>query len=157
MKAKVLILSLYDQLTGPMAAGWLKSFDPELFIVSAGMKAKGLVDPLAVDVMQQTGIDISGRIPHPVNEFLDLNWDYLLILNQCADDKHPLFTGNILHRVYMEFDAIESLKYAPEQLQESYQRVRDEVRFRLFDFYLRDLCGKEILGADSCGVSCDLP
>lgn len=157
MKAKILILSSHDRLIGPMAAGWLKSFDSELFIVSAGMKAKGLVDPLAVDVMQQTGIDISAQIPNPVSEFLDLNWDYLLIINQCADDKYPLFTGNILHRVYMEFDAIESLKCMPEKLLESYQRVRDEIRFRLFDFYLRDLCGKEILGADSCGVSCDLP
>ena len=55
------------------------------------------------------------------------------------------------------FDALDALHAKSVTTETAYQVLRDQIRYQLFDFYLRDLCGKEMLGSDSCGVSCDLP
>lgn len=58
-----------------MAHGFLKSFDKDLDVFSAGTKPAENVNPLAIKVMHETGIDISSHTPHNVEEYLNLPWD----------------------------------------------------------------------------------
>lgn len=53
-----------------MAHGFLQSFDPNIKVFSAGTRPAERVNPRAVEVMKERGIDISGHTPHNVDEYL---------------------------------------------------------------------------------------
>ena len=71
MKKRILILCTGNSCRSQMAEGFLKSFDDELEVFSAGVKPEGRVNPNAVKVMNELGIDISSGKPEDVNEFIN--------------------------------------------------------------------------------------
>lgn len=67
---KILILCTGNSCRSQMAHGFLQSFDPSLEVFSAGTHPAEKVNPMAVEVMQEAGIDISHHIPTNVSEYL---------------------------------------------------------------------------------------
>lgn len=67
---KVLILCTGNSCRSQMAHGFLQSFDPNIKVFSAGTRPAERVNPRAVEVMKERGIDISGHTPHNVDEYL---------------------------------------------------------------------------------------
>ena len=63
MKKKILIICTGNTCRSQMAEGFLKSFDKNLEVFSAGTKVEKLVNPYAVKVMAEDGIDISKQYP----------------------------------------------------------------------------------------------
>ena len=72
---KVLILCTGNSCRSQMAHGFLQSFDPNIKVFSAGTRPAERVNPRAVEVMKERGIDISGHTPHNVDEYLKESWD----------------------------------------------------------------------------------
>ena len=157
METKFLIITSHGRIVGPMAAGWLQSFDEEFRVQSAALAPAEAIDPMAISVMQVEKIDIQSFKPTPLTSFQAQNWDYVLLINLDEEADLPTFSGNVLHRMTFHFDALDALHAKSVTTETAYQVLRDQIRYQLFDFYLRDLCGQEMLGADSCGVWCDLP
>ena len=60
-----------------MAHGLVQTLHPEWEVCSAGTHPAARVNPLAVMVMQEIGIDISQHTPHHVQEYLSESWDYV--------------------------------------------------------------------------------
>ncbi len=58
-----------------MAQGFLKSFDNKIEVYSAGTVPAARVNPKAIEVMAEAGIDISKNTPKSVDEFLNDQWD----------------------------------------------------------------------------------
>ena len=60
-----------------MAEGFLKSFDKNLKVVSAGTEPSNEVHPKAIQVMKEVGIDLTGNYPKSVNEFINQEFDFV--------------------------------------------------------------------------------
>ena len=79
---KVLVLSETDALCGPMAAAFLRDFSTALEVQSAGTNPLPAIDPLAVEVMHESLIDLESYIPRDINEFIETDYDAVF---QCPD------------------------------------------------------------------------
>lgn len=132
---KVLILCTGNSCRSQMAHGFLQSFDPELEVFSAGTKPAGKVNLLAVKVMKEVGIDISGHIPHSVVEYLNDTWDYVITVCGGANESCPVFTGNVEHRTHLGFDDPSDAIGSEEYVLSEFRRVRDDIKNKFEDFY----------------------
>lgn len=132
---KVLILCTGNSCRSQMAHGFLQSFDPELEVFSAGTKPAGKVNLLAVKVMKEVGIDISGHRPHSVVEYLNDTWDYVITVCGGANESCPVFTGSVEHRTHLGFDDPSDAIGSDEFVMAEFRRVRDEIKNKFEQFY----------------------
>jgi len=135
MKAKILILCTGNSCRSQMAEGFLKFFDPELEVYSAGTKPEVKVNSNAVEVMKELGIDISSHYPKNVNDFVNLPFDYVITVCDKAKEVCPVFTGDVKHRLHIGFDDPAEAKGTREEVLSVYRRVRDEIKARFTKFY----------------------
>ncbi|RPI00737.1 MAG: arsenate reductase ArsC, partial [Calditrichaeota bacterium] len=96
---KILILCTGNSCRSQMAEGWLKSFDDRLQVFSAGTAPAARVHPKAVQVMAEVGIDLSRNHPKSVDQFLSVNFDYVITVCDHANETCPLFLGSVKHRL----------------------------------------------------------
>ena len=122
-----------------MAHGFLQSFDNAIEVHSAGTKPAGKVNPMAVKVMSEIGIDISHHMPKSVNQYLGHEWDYVITVCGGANESCPMFTGKVKNRLHIGFDDPSEATGTPEFINSEFLRVRDEIRMRFYDFYLQEL------------------
>ena len=118
-----------------MAHGFLQSCNTELKVFSAGTKPAEKVNPLAVKVMYEKGIDISGHTPHNVDEYLNEPWDYVITVCGGANETCPAFVGKVRHRVHIGFDDPSDAIGSEEIVLSEFRRVRDEIKDRFKQFY----------------------
>jgi len=127
---KILFLCTGNACRSQMAEGWtrhLKGDRIEAF--SAGVDPKG-IDPFAVKVMAEAGVDISGQGSTHVDEVSQVAFDYVLTVCGHAHENCPVFPGRT-RVVHVGFDDPPRLaEGAREESQRlaPYRRVRDEIR-----------------------------
>ncbi|MCI1778703.1 MAG: arsenate reductase ArsC [Bacteroidales bacterium] len=131
---KILILCTGNSCRSQMAMGFLKSFDNTLEVFSAGTEPAERVHPLAIKIMKEAGIDISGNKPKNVKEFLEEEWDYVITVCSNAADNCPVFTGKVRHRLHMGFDDPSEAEGTPEYIENEFRRVREEIRNSFIKF-----------------------
>lgn len=136
---KVLILCTGNSCRSQMAHGFLQSFDKDLSVFSAGTKPAEKVNPKAVEVMKEAGVDISGHNPHNVTEYLDEPWDYVITVCGGANENCPVFSGDEKHRLHIGFDDPSDAKGSDEFVASEFRRVRDEIIVRFKKFYNDEL------------------
>ena len=136
---KILILCTGNSCRSQMAHGFLQSFDNAIEVHSAGTKPAGKVNPMAVKVMSEIGIDISHHMPKSVNQYLGHEWDYVITVCGGANESCPMFTGKVQNRLHIGFDDPSEATGTPEFINSEFLRVRDEIRMRFYDFYLQEL------------------
>ena len=132
---KALILCTGNSCRSQMAHGFLQSFDKDLSVFSAGTKPAEKVNPKAVEVMKEAGVDISGHNPHNVTEYLDEPWDYVITVCGGANENCPVFTGDVKHRLHIGFDDPSDAKGSDEFVSSEFRRVRDEISIRFKKFF----------------------
>ncbi|MFH0755715.1 MAG: arsenate reductase ArsC [Bacteroidota bacterium] len=133
---KILILCTGNSCRSQMAHGFLQSFDSRMQVASAGTEASGKLNPKAVEVMREIGIDISHHSSDQVEMYLDDEWDYVITVCGGANETCPAFLGKVNHRLHIGFDDPSHATGTPEFIQSEYYRVRDEIKdafFRLFE------------------------
>jgi len=118
-----------------MAEGFLRSFDSNLEVFSAGTIAEGKVNPHAAKVMKEVGIDITTQTSDSVKLFLDENFDYVVTVCDGAKEVCPVFTGNVKNRVHLGFEDPASAKGTEEEVLPLYRKVRDQIKERFYEFY----------------------
>lgn len=118
-----------------MAHGFLQALDAELEVHSAGTKPAMQVNPLAVKVMKEAGIDISGHTPKSVELYLNEEWDYVITVCGGANESCPSFTGNVKHRLHIGFDDPSDAIGDEAYIMSEFHRVRDEIAQRFTQFY----------------------
>lgn len=135
MFKKILILCTGNSCRSQMAEGYLKSLDKELEVYSAGTKPEIKINPYAVEVMKEKGIDIEHQYPKNVNEFIDMNFDYVITVCDNAKEVCPYFTGNVLHRLHIPFEDPADAEGSDNEILEVYRKVRDEIINEFGRFY----------------------
>lgn len=118
-----------------MAEGFLKSFDKRLEVFSAGTKAELRVNPRAVKVMKEIGIDISQGIPERVEKYLDVNFDFVITVCDGAKEICPVFLGSVTNRLHIGFDDPADARGTETEILEVFRRVRDEIKIDFAEFF----------------------
>lgn len=132
---KILILCTGNSCRSQMAEGFLKSFNPELEVVSAGTNPSSEVHPKAIEVMHESFIDISSNKPKNVEQFLDQAFDYVITVCGGANESCPAFTGDVMQRLHIGFDDPAEATGTEEEILSVFRRVRDEIKNDFFKFY----------------------
>lgn len=136
---KILILCTGNSCRSQMAHGFLQSFDPRLEVFSAGTEASGRLNPKAVEVMKEAGVDISHHTSDKVDQYLGEEWDYVITVCGGANENCPVFMGKVKHRLHMGYDDPSHATGTHEFIQSEYYRVRDEIREGFWKLYLERL------------------
>lgn len=129
-KPKVLFLCTGNSARSQMAEGYLRhvagtEFEP----LSAGLDPKGL-HPLAVEVMQEIGIDISKQHSKDVRAFLGQAIPYVITVCDNARQRCPIFplTYKFLH---WSLDDPAGVQGSHAERLAAFRRVRDQIRERI--------------------------
>jgi arsenate reductase len=109
-----------------MAEGFLHHMGWDAY--SAGMKPEIEVNPFAVKVMVEMGIDISHHIPESVNKYLDKNFHIVATVCDHAREICPAFTGSCESKIHHSFEDPADATGNDEEITEVYRRVRDEIK-----------------------------
>lgn len=119
-----------------MAEGFLKSFDAQLEVHSAGTQPAVRVHPKAVVVMKEVGMDLTRASPKNVDQFINQPFDYVITVCDHAKETCPVFTGKVKHRLHIVFDDPAEATGTEQEILATFRRVRDEIRERFYQLYL---------------------
>lgn len=135
MKKKILILCTGNSCRSQMAEGFLKSFDSELEVFSAGTKPAERVNPKAIQVMKEVGIDISENYPKDVEQFVNEAFDYVITVCYNAKETCPVFTGKVGKQLHIGFEDPAEATGTEEEVLFVFRKVRDEIKEEFWNFY----------------------
>jgi arsenate reductase (thioredoxin) len=128
-KLKILYLCTGNSCRSQMAEGWTKHLKGDAIdACSAGVEPHG-IDPRAIKVMAEVGIDISGQTSKHLDTLQDIEFDCVITLCDQANESCPLFFGKT-RRLHMGFDDPPKLaggSPTEEEALRHYRRVRDEI------------------------------
>jgi arsenate reductase len=134
MKPAVLVLCTGNSCRSHLAEGILRAALGDSFEVqSAGSKPAGYVHPLAIQVMKEIGIDISGHRSKHMDEFLNRPIETVITVCGNADQACPLFPGQ-MNRYHWGFDDPAHAKGPDEEKVAVFRRVRDQIKM-VFEAY----------------------
>ena len=132
-RKRILFLCTGNSCRIQMAEGWARTPKSDVIeAYSAGIETHGL-NPLAVQVMSEAGVDISGHRSKNVKELLEIPFDYVVTVCGHAHETCPRFPGSVTRVVHKGFDdppflASQLPEEAVEERLDCYRRVRDEIR-----------------------------
>lgn len=132
---KILILCTGNSCRSQMAEGFLKSFDPELEVYSAGTNPSSQVHPKAVQVMAEAGVDISDGVPENVDKYLDQSFDYVITVCDNAKETCPVFIGQVKEQLHIGFEDPAEATGTEEEVLAEFRRIRDEIKRDFKAFY----------------------
>jgi arsenate reductase len=115
-----------------MAEGLLRELTDAYEVHSAGTNPAGHIHPLAIEVMNERGIDPSGQHPKHVNDFLGrLPVKYLIIVCEGANESCPRIFPGMLNRQLWPVDDPATFVGSPEATKEKFRTVRDQIESKL--------------------------
>lgn len=133
-KKSVLCICTFNSVRSQIAEGLLRKMYGDRFtVVSAGVATAG-VNPYAIRVMAEIGIDISGQRSRNVKEFSGRSFDYILFLCDHARHACPaLFkSGKTYHR---DFPSPSEVRDNEDLILREFRELRDDIRAWLTDIF----------------------
>jgi len=129
-KLKILFLCTGNSCRSQMAEGWARHLKSDCIeSYSAGIETHGL-NPNAVKVMAEAGVDISGHHSKHLNELKDINFDYVITVCDNAHESCPMFPGKtkVIHVGFDDPPRLAKEARTEEKALNCYRRVRDEIK-----------------------------
>ena len=126
-KTKILFLCTGNSCRSQMAEGWARHLKSDVIeAYSAGVWPAG-VSSRAIKAMAEAGVDISSHKSQHVNDFKDVEFDYVVTLCDNAKEQCPVFTGDakLVHRA---FDDPVMMIGTNDQIMAAFRQTRDEIR-----------------------------
>jgi len=113
----------------------MKSFDDTLEVFSAGTNPSDRVHPKAVQVMKESGIDLSDNYPKKADIFLNERFDYVITVCDNARENCPVFFGRVGETIHIGFEDPAEATGTEEEVMNEFRRIRDEIKKDFFKFY----------------------
>ena len=130
MKLRVLFLCTHSSARSQMAEGFLRALAGDRFdAASAGTEAHG-VNPLAVRVMAEAGVDISRYTSKTLDRFVGEPWDHVITVCDSANEACPIFPAATT-RLHWSFDDPSAGRGSEAERLTVFRRVRDEIKATL--------------------------
>jgi arsenate reductase (thioredoxin) len=128
MKPTALILCTGNSCRSHLAEGILRQAAGDILNVqSAGSNPAGYVHPLAIQVMEEIGINISKHRSKHLNEFLNQPIETIITVCGNADQACPIFPGQVNRHHWPFYDPAKAEGSDAEKLT-IFRKVRDEIR-----------------------------
>lgn len=124
---KILILCTGNSCRSQMADGYMKYFAGDRALVfSAGVETHG-VNPRAIAIMKEDGIDISGNQSDHVDQFIPIPFDFVITVCDHAQERCPVFpsAGICLHH---NFPDPAKATGTETEIMSSFRSVRDQIK-----------------------------
>ena len=124
---KILVLCTGNSCRSQIAEGYLRHFaGNRAQVYSAGVETHG-VNPKAIATMQEDGIDISGPTSNHVDEYRDIEFDYVITVCDNAKENCPYFPSKAA-RFHYNFPDPAKAQGTPEEITEEFRRVRQMIK-----------------------------
>ena len=129
----VLFLCTGNSARSQMAEGLLRARAGDRFeVVSAGTEPAARVHPMAVEVMREIGLDISGATPKDVGRFLGkAPVRHLIIVCHDADRRCPSVWPGAISRVYWPIEDPAAFRGEADSQRAKFREARDELSRRI--------------------------
>jgi len=129
-RLRILFLCTGNSCRSQMAEGWARSLKGATIEAHSAGVAPAQLDPRAVQVMAEVGVDISGQRSKHVRDLADLAFDYVVTLCDEAQEACPVFPGRakVVHRGFDDPPRLARGARTEEEALAHYRRVRDEIR-----------------------------
>ena len=135
---KILVLCTGNSCRSQIAEGYLRHFaDGHAEVYSAGVETHG-VNPRAIAIMKEDGIDISGHTSNHVDEYRDIDFDIVITVCDNALERCPYFPTNA-RKFHYNFPDPAKATGSEEEIMASFRAVRELVKA-----YSRDFIEKNI-------------
>jgi arsenate reductase len=135
-KKRVLFLCIRNSCRSQMAEGLLRHYGGSGYAVFSAGTSPSRVHPLAIEVMAENGIDISGQRSKHVDEFLGQDFDAVISTCDEARDRCPVFPGSGL-KIHWDLEDPAEAKGSREESLDAFRKVRD----RLLELIQLDVLG----------------
>ena len=127
-KMNILFLCTGNSCRSQMAEGWARHLHSGIIEpYSAGIERHGL-NPYAVRVMAEPGVDISGQRSKLVEDLPAISFDYVITLCGHAHETCPYFPGKIIHQGFPDPPQLARNATTEEEILQAYRTVRDQIR-----------------------------
>ena len=124
---RILVLCTGNSCRSQIAEGYIRYFGGDsVAVYSAGIETHG-VNPRAIEIMREDGIDISGHTSNNLNEYLNLDFDVILTVCDHAKEVCPVFPGNAL-RIHQNFPDPAKATGTEDEIKDAFRIVRDQIR-----------------------------
>ena len=129
---KVLVLCTGNSCRSQMAEGYLRYFDSDLNVYSAGIETHG-VNPGAVSIMLEDGIDISNHTSNHIDEYQGVDFDHIITVCDHAKERCPVFPSKT-NTVHHNFPDPAKTLGSKQEVSKSFEHTRNLIKTFCKDF-----------------------
>ena len=138
MKKNILVLCTGNSCRSQIMEGWLRFYGKEDVIVkSAGVETHG-VNPRAILVMKEAGVDISSHTSNHVDEYINDEFDLIITVCDSAKEKCPVFPSRS-ETIHHNFPDPAKADGTENEILNQFRDVRDQIKE-----YAKDLVTKQL-------------
>lgn len=135
---KILVLCTGNSCRSQMAEGYLRYFAKDKAVIySAGVETHG-VNPMAIEIMREDGIDLSRHTSNKVNEYAHMDFDFVITVCDNAKERCPLFPGKA-QRFHHNFPDPAKAAGTPDEIKEQFRYTCALIKEYCREFVQRQL------------------
>jgi arsenate reductase len=135
-KYKILFVCIHNSARSQMAEAFLNQLGGDQFEAESAGLEPGLLNPNVVQVMAETGIDISGNQTKAVFDFIQQTKSYQAVITVCdaaSTERCPVFPGKV-KRIAWSFADPSGFTGSKMEILAQTRKVRDAIKEKVFDF-----------------------
>lgn len=138
MKKNILVLCTGNSCRSQIAEGYLRHFAGEKAnVFSAGIETHG-VNPKAVATMKEDGIDISNHTSNHIDEYRNIDFDFVITVCDNAKERCPFFPSEA-QKLHHNFPDPAKAAGTPEEVTDQFRQVREQIKAYCKTFVERQL------------------
>lgn len=127
MTKKILVLCTGNSCRSQIAEGYLRHFaNGNAEVYSAGVETHG-VNPKAIAIMQEDGIDISNHTSNNIDEYFDIDFDFVITVCDNAKERCPFFPTKA-KKFHHNFSDPAKATGTDEEIKEQFRQVRQQIK-----------------------------
>ena len=127
MKKKVLVLCTGNSCRSQIAEGYLRYFaEQKAEIFSAGVETHG-VNPKAIATMKEDGIDISHHTSNNIDEYRNIDFDFVITVCDNAKERCPFFPTKA-QKFHYNFPDPAKATGSDDEISEEFRKVRQQIK-----------------------------
>lgn len=133
IKKKILVLCTGNSCRSQIAEGYLRHFAKDKAeVYSAGIETHG-VNPRAIATMKEDGLDISRHTSNNINEYRDIDFDYVITVCDNAKERCPFFPTKA-KKFHYNFPDPAKATGSEKEIKETFRQVRQYIKQYCINF-----------------------
>ena len=142
MTKKILVLCTGNSCRSQIAEGYLRHFaNGNAEVYSAGVETHG-VNPKAIAIMQEDSIDISNHTSNNIDEYYDIDFDFVITVCDNAKERCPFFPTKA-KKFHHNFSDPSKATGTDEEINEQFRQVRQQIKEYCEQFIAENLKGNQ--------------